>query len=158
MQNGNKVFSFKEQLELGKKAESEFIKKYKGPKLHPHDGREYDFDREDGAKVELKTDTYDMDKTPNFFIERWSVVEKQKPGSVWQSYEKGVDVFVYYFINNGVYFEFDDLASLIFAVEAYVALAHPSECVIKNKDYSGMGWRVPREVLQSLYKEVKVRA
>lgn len=144
-------WSFKKQLQVGNKGESLFLEFYHSPinKL-----REYkaDFIRlTDGKLVELKTDTYSMDKTPYFFIERWSDIEKKKPGSVWQSSKKGVGVFCYMFINDRTYFEFSDLPALLRELDKLTQDMYLIR--IPNKGWTSGGYKVPREALKHLYKE-----
>jgi hypothetical protein len=56
--------------------------------------------------VELKTDFYTMDKTPNHFFETYSNAENGRRGGPWHSMELGVDYFVYYYINSQTAFWF----------------------------------------------------
>jgi hypothetical protein len=147
------VFGFAEQLSIGSEGEAALQKMWHGPKLTKHPKRAYDFDGGDGSKVEVKTDTYDMSKTTNFFIERWSVEQQQKPGSVWQSLEKGVTVFVYFFKKNNTYFVFDNLPLLQATLEVYIEKCKPPPMRILNKGYNALGFKVPRAMLAGLYVE-----
>jgi hypothetical protein len=148
----SKTFGWKTQFDKGMDGETLFQSIYTGQSLTKSETREYDFDREDGKRVELKTDSYDIDKTKNFFIERWSVFEKKKPGSVWQSIDKA-DVFIYFFSKNKVWFEFPDIVALVAAVEDYVAEHEVPLVFVQNKGYNGAGYRIPRNVLAHLCKE-----
>ena len=158
----SKVFGWKEQFSKGKKAEALFPQQYQGGQLMlPEEGvRAYDFERiDDGMRVELKGDQYDMEKTRNFFIERWSVVQEgkePKPGSIWQSVSRA-DIFIYLFVKNGIYFEFEDIPAVIEAVELYVKENNVPLFDVQNKGYKGQGYRIPREALKHLYTEVKCR-
>lgn len=150
-----KVFGWKEKFQQGMDAEDIFPSIYQGDALVKHESKAYDFDREDGARVELKADQYPIEKTENFFIERWSVVEQQKPGSLWQSVDKA-DVFIYFYAKSGVYFEFSDIRATLEAVEKYILTEAPREVYIQNRNYRGMGYKIPRTALAHLCKEVSI--
>lgn len=148
------TFSFKEQLEVGNKGEALFQKHYHSPLvLIPE--HYADFKRvSDGKVVELKTDTYAMAKTPNFFIERYSDFSKKSPGGIWQSATKRVNVFCYLFIQDGTYFEFD-LRAL---VKELTPIADEIEAAgkfkwIRNRAWTTAGFAYPREKLKHLYTE-----
>jgi len=153
----SKIFGWGEKFKQGMDAESLFPSLYKGGVLTKHETREFDFDRDDGARVELKADQYPIERTVCFFIERWSVFEQKKPGSLWQSVNKA-DIFIYYFAKSGVYFEFEDIPAAIFEILKFVDSQNLELIFIKNKGYCGAGWKIPRSVLQHLYKEVQVNA
>jgi hypothetical protein len=164
---GQKTWGFKEQLSLGKKGEEMLKQIYHAPPLTTNEGREWDLNRKDGARIEVKTDTYDEDRTENFFFERWSVGRKdgvmlppaeRKPGSVWQSLEKGATVLVYYFVNSNVYYEFSNLYLLKIALEQFIKIEKPREIFVRNRGYDAVGYKVPRRVLQSLYECYRVTA
>lgn len=146
-----KVFDFKEQLKIGDAGEQLLLEHYKGPKLSLFPGREYDFDRADGLRVELKSDSYKNSR--NFFFERYSDYEKKKPGSVWQSVGKA-DVFVYMFVNERVYYEFSDLPLLLSTLDDITRNMYA--VLIRNKGWTASGYKVPRSKLEHLYQEVRL--
>ena len=150
----SKVWGFKEQIAVGDEGQRLFLKNYHTPitEYVPHAA---DFQVvATGALVELKTDTYPMATTPNFFIERWSDIGSKKPGSVWQSVEKGVTIFCYMFIQDRTYFEFTDLPALIARLDDITAGSYLM--AIRNKGWTTGGYRVKRESLRDLYKEYKI--
>jgi hypothetical protein len=164
MKKSKELFGFKRQLAFGEMGEAIILEW--DTRLKKHDGREYDFDRDDGKKVELKTDSYPIEKTPNFFIERYSVYEKagvvlppsqRKPGSLWQSLEKGVNVFMYMFLpkegNKATVFTFESLRRMTTAVEKYLEENKPEPVLVRNSGYCALGYRVPRKILAKLYEE-----
>jgi len=70
-QKKGKVFNFKDQMRIGDIGEADFIKIYE--KLEPIKSlknRKIDFTLNNGKTIELKTDSYSMEKTPNFFMEK----------------------------------------------------------------------------------------
>jgi hypothetical protein len=93
----HKVFDFREQLSIGQKGETLFHSYY--PELTRTNGRVGDFISPDGYIIELKCDSYSG--SPNYFIERYSSIEKKSPGGPYQSKEKGVTDFVYFFVAEG---------------------------------------------------------
>jgi len=107
-----------------------------------------DFIRPDGLRVEVKTDWYALDKTEFFFMERWSDVDKEKPGGPWQSFGKS-DIFVYLFIRDGVYFEFPDMPALLDRLEELTATLKLIR--IPNRGYAGGGYKVAIKDLTDLF-------
>ena len=144
-------FDFKVQLEVGQSGEADFLNMYPS-KLEIHPGFDGDFIcKKTGDKIELKTDTYRMSDTPNFFIERYSDFHKKSPGSVWQALEHGCKRFCYYFVKDGVYFEFDNLPKLCNRLEKLIE--GRSYIQVKNKAWVTIGYTIKREDLSDLYTE-----
>lgn len=148
------VHSFKEQLEIGNRGEQIIFQHFHVP-LAFYPGRGFDFTTKNRPRknVELKTDDFNLDKTENFFIERWSDIYRKKPGSLWQSKEKGVDWFVYYFVRNDRYFFFDNLPKLIERVEEIIDQYKLGLIAVKNYGYITGGYKVPRLLLKDFYVE-----
>src|ERR1700761_3813752 len=94
----NQVFNFKTQLSVGNTGEKEFLIRY--PSFKQADGIKYDFITPEEQTIELKTDTYSMEKTENFFMEFHSNVNSQTLGGPWRAARDKVDFFVYYFIRD----------------------------------------------------------
>jgi hypothetical protein len=104
----HKVFDFREDLVRGDKGEQQFLLTFslyrKGEDV---DRAEHDFLHSlSGATVELKTDYYSMHKTPNLIVERWSSIEKQKPGGPYR-HSQDLTYWVYYYIQEGVFLFYD---------------------------------------------------
>lgn len=140
-----KTYTWKEQLQKGMKAEQLFLN-ICHLRLTKSETNDYDFLTRDGRRVELKTDFYGENKTENFFIERWSVMEQEKPGGPWQSLGKKVDLFIYLYADTGAYYVFDDLKALCKAVEKLKLPIIP----VRNRTYNGGGYKVPRESIRHL--------
>lgn len=143
--------SFKNSLAKGKAGEALILELW--PELTPIEGGcKGDFTLgPHNVKVELKSDQYDMDATPNMFIERWSDVDKQKPGSVWQAITHDCNLFVYFYVKNKTAFVFDTVV-----LKNYLDLLIPNLKPIKiyNHSWVTVGYKVPRdEVLQ--FAEIK---
>lgn len=139
------AFDFQAQLKVGKRGEELFLKRY--PDLTATDGRKGDFVGYSKRIIELKTDSYDMAKTANFFMERWSNVESQKPGGPFQSQGHGAYYYCYLFEKSGTvyWFEVDKLVAHLEANEsAYKKMR------IMNKGWITEGWLVPRASLEAL--------
>jgi hypothetical protein len=140
-----RTFSWKTQLEYGLEAQARFHDIYHEP-LILADTLRYDFKRvKDGKKLELKTDDWDHNKTENFFFERYSVWEKESPGGPWQSRKHSVDLFVYYFARNQVYYEFSDVKKLCKELERIVRREKLGLVMIRNNGYNTAGYKVKRE-------------
>lgn len=142
-------WDMKVQLEVGDRGEQLFMEKYPG-KIELFPGREYDFTCLDtGAKIELKTDTYNMTKSNNFFMERFSDVHKETPGGPWRAERDNIDIFVYYFVRHNTWFQFTDLPQL---VERLNLLTTKNGLVyIKNKGWVTGGYKINRDKLADLY-------
>lgn len=147
----SKTFDFKQQLEFGQQAERDFMECYHSP-LVLATTFAYDFKLvECGSKLELKTDDYCHDKTPNFFFERWSDVHKKKPGGPWQSRKKRADIFCYYFIRNGIYYQFNDIKLLCKELNTYIKDNKLGYIPVRNKGWITAGYKIPREEMSHLY-------
>lgn len=151
----SKKWDMKTQLGVGAKGEKLLLKHWPEPvQKHPvFKGPDF-IDMHDKV-IELKTDTYEMENTPNFFIERWSDLEKKKLGGPWQAYEKGVHIFVYLFIKNKTWFIFRDMPALIARLDKLTESAYGIN--IPNKGWTTQGYRVKRSDLQDLYTQEKLK-
>ncbi len=148
MQQSKKIFDFHKQLKLGDKGEQNFLKYYKNAVKHPT--RAHDFDL-DGKKIELKTDFWLFKDTDNLFIERYSDYDKLKDGSVWQS--SHCDYFVYYFINEGVFYWFD-MKDFREFLDEYIK--NKSYILIRNRAWTALGYKIPIEACRKyMIKEDK---
>lgn len=145
------IFTFNKQLDVGNKGETLFLKHYKGSAKSPE--RKYDLTY-NGKKVELKTDTYPMQKTENYFMERYGSVEDKKVGGPWRAKEDGIDYFVYLFLANRVFFWFDTDTLVKFLDEHTKNMRGKT---VANKSYTTLGFCIARDDLKHLtIKEDKV--
>lgn len=145
------MFDFQKQLAVGDRGEELFLEHYP-KKITIHPGRDGDFiETNSGKKIELKTDTYNIDKTPNFFIERFSCIDKQSPGSVWQALDHGCSIFCYMFVRHNIWFQFNDLPKLIERLESLTEKM--GMIYIKNRGWVTGGYKLPRTSLEDLYDE-----
>lgn len=142
--NTEGMFIFEKSLEIGKIGEAEFLKEY--PSLTRLSGFAADFKTKNNKTVELKTDLYDMEKTKNFFIERYSDSERLTPGGPWRSLGQS-DYFVYYFIknNNISTFKTEDLVSKLEVITKDLPLIS-----VPNKGYITKGYKINRDLLDDI--------
>lgn len=150
-------FEFERQLVVGTNAEQMFIDRYPHPLMISTDLR-WDFIRvTDGARLELKTDTYDPEKFPNFFFERYSDEEAKTPGGPWRAKKDRVPIFVYLFEKTSTYFEFIDLKGLCEHLDKGIKQGIYKEFRVKNKGRGGgwvtLGYAVPRVSVAEFYTE-----
>lgn len=140
-------FKFSPMLRVGAVGETLFFESH-CDELVREDGRLRDFSYKlSGDGVELKTDMWDMKATPNFFMERYSNVEKQSPGGPFQSLANGTRYFIYFYLSNLTYYVFDTKS----LCEFLEANAHTfEEKLVENQKYSTLGYRVPREAVAHL--------
>lgn len=149
-----KIFDFQERLKFGNQNEQLFMSIYRQP-LQLIKEHYADFRLEDGTIVELKSDSYDHDKTENFFIERYSSIESQKPGSFWQSEPKGVGLFIYFFPSNNCYYEFRDLPKVISKLDDIIKEGKIKPTKVFNKGWTGLGYKIPRKDLEEFWEFYK---
>ena len=143
-------FSFKDQLVVGDRGE-ELFQQYYPTKIELYPGREYDFTCvTTGAKIELKTDTYSLFKTENFFMERYSDINREdKPGGPWRALQDKIDLFCYMFVRENVYFQFEVTQKLIDRLDNYTE--KKGLVYIKNKGWITGGYKVPRKIIEEFY-------
>lgn len=152
-----KTFGWEEQLDIGHSGEQLLLHGYHEPLVFAS-VLTYDFRGvTDGRKIELKTDTFSMSETPNFFMERWSRDdEKRHPGGPWRARRSRVDTFVYLFIRDGIYFEFRDIKALCSKLDEWIDATGAKERRIRNKHFVTVGYTVPRDILLDLCKQYKL--
>lgn len=146
------VHDFKTSLKIGEQGEALFLQYY--PHYIKQEKCSFDFlDPQTNLKYELKCDSYDMDSVPNFFMERWSVLDKQKAGGVFQAAEHGADFYVYLFVKNMVAFIFSvpDLLKYISDNESSYKKVY-----IQNKGYTTVGYKIPRVSVAHLFKQINL--
>lgn len=95
--------------------------------------------------LELKTDSYNMNSTPNFFLETES--RPGHPGGPFQALAKGSKYFIYYYLQNDKYFIFDTQDLVFFLKQNGWKYG---ERTIANKNYATKGLLIPRKDLESL--------
>jgi len=134
------VFDFKQQHAVGASGEKLFLLNYQGSTQG--DGRKVDLVFE-GETVELKTDSYSMDDTANFFMERYSDVDTLKEGGPWRAVD--CDWFVYLFINQKTFFWFRPKELCAF-LDEYTKDKKPK--MIPNKGWTTVGFTVPRKLCE----------
>lgn len=118
--------------------------------LMPHltrlDGRKSDFiDKMTGETYELKTDSYSMDSTPNFFIEFMSNIEKGTKGGPWQAKANASTFFVYMYPKSKTMFIFktDLLVNVLECMVQDFKMIH-----IPNRTWTTGGFKIHRDALK----------
>jgi hypothetical protein len=111
------------------------------PGLVRLDGRKADFTLA-GERLELKTDSYDMHKTPNLFIEQYSDTARLSPGGPWQAKQNGCTIWVYTFRANRMALVFD-LELLLAYIENN--LGNFGKRSVVNQGWITTGLLVPRD-------------
>lgn len=148
--------SFQSSLRTGAIGETLFYQAHCGD-LKRIDGMKGDFEflhgPRMGEKLELKTDFYDLNKTPNFFFERWSDRDAKTPGGPWQSLQHGCRWFSYFFVSNFIHFDFETL-KLVSVLETIIPTMKPVQ--VRNSGWITEGYRVPREMLVDIATPVEL--
>jgi hypothetical protein len=146
-----RTFYFNAQNNIGKAGEKLFCSFYANLNPSTTDGIKHDLVVENGKTVEIKTDTYSMEATPNFFFERYGNDKTLKPGGPWRAVEDGIDYFVYFFLQDKTFFWLDPVKLTRF-LDKYTQDLKPK--TVQNKGYSSIGYCVPREVCEELFLRV----
>lgn len=147
---------FKESLKMGDIGQTLYYQAHEG-KLEKTDGFKSDFILlETGEGIELKTDYWSMSETTNFFMERYSNMNKMSPGGPWQAKNSGSTIFVYFYVRDLTFYTFKT-DNLIEALEKVIPTLKPTD--IQNKTYVTRGYRVPRSMLEdiAIKNELKVK-
>lgn len=144
-----KLFDFQKQLNIGNQGEQDFIKFY--PELSPVKSvdRKFDFILGNNLTVELKTDSYNMMNTENFFMERFSDMQKRTLGGPWRAKRDRVRYFVYYYSQNGTFFWFET-DQLCDVLKKEIATKKYKPKIIRNKGWNAKGYTIPREKLKHI--------
>ena len=139
-----KIYKFDKQLKIGNKGENSFIKFYH--KLNPRKSSENKVDIiiNDNDKVEIKTDTT---ASKNFFMERYGDIEKKKDGGPWRSKNDDIPIFVYFFINEKIFYWFDSNTLCDYLNKNLKKFQKRS---IFNYGYASLGYLIPRIEIEHL--------
>ena len=142
-------FTFAQQLKVGDRGEALLKDSYPHKLIKSEKDLRYDFYcPATASKVELKTDTYKMDKTPNFFMEKYSDLHSLKLGGPWRANQDNVDIFIYMFINDNTYYEFTDIPKLIDRLDEITKKLRMTN--IRNSSWTTGGYRIPRKDIEDL--------
>ena len=147
--NSEGLFEFNRSLKSGH--EGEMLFSQLNPNLKRTDGFEYDFITSDNKTIELKSDYYSMNKTPNYFMEIFSVLEKDKLGGPFQSLQKGVDYYIYFFVKEKIWKIFD-VKSLCERIKKVASQGRKVK--VPNKGYTTFGLTLHRELFKDLEIEI----
>ena len=141
-------YTFSQQLKVGDRGEA-LLKQVFPFELQKSKDLKYDFYCPDTEQtVELKTDTYSMLKTPNFFMERFSDLSRDKPGGPWRANQDNVDIFIYMFINDNTYYQFNDIPALVERLDSITSRLRMTQ--VRNTSWTTGGYRVNRDLLADL--------
>lgn len=139
-------YDFKRDLRRGKAGEEMLVTLWPDIFVPPtEDVRAYDLLHVDGRTVEVKTDYYDHETTPNFFMENTS---HDKPGGPWRALRDDVGLFVYLFVEpQPVAYVWEDVRALCCVLDTKFAHAPGRE--IHNGGWKAYGFLVDRGQLLS---------
>lgn len=140
-----KVADFNKDLKKGQASEHDFFMKYQ-EHLTRTDGRRGDFEINKTSEVlELKTDYYDPEATPNMFMEYYSYNEE--PGGPWQAQKHGVAYYAYWFPNGDLLYLFN-VDQLVKRLNKLIPNLKPK--LIKNRQHTTTGYTIERKLLEDL--------
>lgn len=152
-----KVFSFRNQNQIGKLGEQFFAECYKPLNPKYFSGRKFDF-LIDKWKIELKTDFYDHDKTSNFFFEKVKNSTKNTLGGPYKSLSHNVDYYVYLFIKNRIFYWIDVkklCARLDSLIENRLIDVDKQLKTISNVNYESTGLVIDRNLVSRCVSKVE---
>ncbi len=157
MARPGKIFDFHTQNRVGD-AGARIIEDNYPEKLQKlqYDSPIGDYMLPDGRILEMKTDTYPLARTPNFFMEFYSNTQKGTYGGPWRAYHLGADIFLYLYLTDKVYYEFHDLQALVAELEKLVKENKTQAVVVQNRKFTTTGFKVDRRLLAHLYTERKI--
>jgi hypothetical protein len=138
---------FQKDLLTGQAGEELLHKMF--PELVRLDGKHADFITPDFQTLELKSDSYSMGKTKNYFIERWSDVYKKRPGGLWQAFGRGTNYFAYLYVPDKTCFVFRTHELITFLEQHKF-----SEVYIRNRGWTTSGYKVPRALVAHLVVKI----
>lgn len=144
---------FKKSLGVGALGETLFAAAVKDD-YQRLDGRHGDFIHTDGHKLELKTDTYSMEATPNMFMERFSNLETKTPGGPFQANIHGCIKYAYMYIQDLTVFIFDT-DTLIKRLEKLIPNQKPKN--IPNHTWITQGYAINRNDLIDIAEKKVLR-
>ena len=148
------MFIFEDSLKKGDYGEKIFYDYFKD-KLEKQDGIVHDFKiKNTDIYIELKSDYYDIDKTENFFIEKYSDKNRNKYGGPWQALLNNNKYYIYFFVKNKILFIFDT-QKLIDKLNNVIE--DLEEIDIINQSWLTTGYKVKREVLKDIYTEFRIK-
>ncbi len=141
-------FTFTQQLKIGERGEKLLKASYPHEVVKSKDLK-YDFYcSTTSSTIELKTDTYTMARTPNFFMEKYGDLHSMKLGGPWRANQDNIDVFIYMFINDNVYYEFTDIPQLVARLDDIIKPLPMTH--IRNSSWTTGGYRIPRKSIEDL--------
>lgn len=150
MSDARPIHDFHKSLSIGEAGEALFTSFF--PHLIKQDKNSFDFlDLATGLKYEIKSDSYGLNGSPNFFMERYSNLSKKSPGGVWQAAHHGADYFIYMYPK--------DKTAFVMSVPillAYLESQKYGSISVRNKAWITTGYKVPRADLAHLYREIKL--
>jgi len=152
--NNGRMFHFGAQLSKGRQGEELLLAHWPCKVWRHEELKGPDFIDAQDRVIELKTDSYSLDATPNFFIERWSSVEDKKPGGPWQAAAKGCNCFVYLYASDRRWFVFESLPHLLAELNALTPDLQPVS--IRNRGWTTQGYKIPRAKLAHIYREERL--
>jgi len=146
------MFNFNTSVKIGDAGESLFLHNYpEWKKVGAGIYFPYDFINDKMETLELKTDTYGMSATPNYFMEYQSNMERETPGGIFRFPD--LTYLAYLFINDRVIFHFKrcDIINVLiergYIDETLKAIRIPRQ--IKNTTHITTGWAIPRAYFDS---------
>ncbi len=159
---------FRKAFEQGYKGEEFLLKAHADLKRAPDGERRWDLIKTTRpfARVEVKTDSYPLQASPNFFMERKTYVYKggyTLQGGPWRAEKDGVDILVYLFSNGGTadepgepvafWFDFGVIPQVVTRIEELIESKQAKYRRVRSGGCSAQGYLVPRVLLQDLYEE-----
>lgn len=153
-------FNFQQQKTVGEQGVQWLLDNYHRPPLTLLSAKNLtgDVKREDDGKIiEVKTDTYPLVRSTNFFFELYSNAGKKTPGGPWRAFEQGTDIFLYLYWADKIYFECDDVRELLYSITDLVKNPKQFPLVgVANRLYTTLGYKIPRSYVAHCFTQHEV--
>lgn len=148
------TYEFSKSVVLGDVGENRLLEEYPYLIKESTEGHDIIDPRIIRVTIEVKTDFFDMARTPNFFMERYSDDKTFKLGGPWRADAYNTDVLLYQFLGNKKIFWFDDIPTLVDFLDDYINTKRLQLMRVKNKRYYTLGFKIPRYAVKHLYTEL----
>lgn len=138
------TFGFAKQNKFGQRGEEDFLLYYPDIGLKREDGRVWDFSL-NGEGVEVKSESRNLDKTPNIFCEIISNVSKNTEGAVFRAETDKCRYIIYYFINDKTFFWYNTIKLCEFIRKNG---CNYDKKLIRNVSHETIGYAIPRKDIE----------
>ena len=114
----------------------------------------FDFLMPSGEALELKTDTYNMDKTENFLSNDGATTIKTA-GGPYQAFGRGATIFAYLYIKMALAFFFNTIDLIRHIDKVEKGQQNKKPVYIRNHGWTTTGYKISRKDVEHLVVDIK---